>query len=90
MNKNMSRTYDSAVSYELLTYTGTAPNRVYTPSEGRFFKGLLISGAGNLQIIGTGSGDVAVTFPVTPGLYPFAGSRIIEAGTTATIAVVLY
>lgn len=86
----MSRTYDSAVSYELLTYTGTAPNRAYTPSEGRFFKGLLISTEGNLQIIGTGSDDVAVTFPVTPGLYPFAGSRIIEAGTTATIAVVLF
>ena len=90
MNKNMSRTYDSAVSYELVSYTGTSPNRVYTPSEGRFFKGLLFSTAGNLQIIGTGADDVAVTFPVTPGLYPFAGSRIIEAGTTATIAVVLF
>jgi len=84
----MSRTYDSAVSYELVTYTGNPSS--YTPSEGRFFKGLLISVAGNLQIIGTGAGDVAVTFPVTPGLYPFAGSRIIQAGTTATIAVVLF
>ena len=86
----MSRTYDSATSYELLAYTGTSPNRAYTPSEGRSFKGLLISGAGNLQIIGTGTDDAAVTFPVTPGLYSFAGNRIIEAGTTATIAVVLF
>jgi hypothetical protein len=88
MNKNMSRTYDSAVSYELVSYAGTPSS--YKPSEGRFFKGLLVSVAGNLQIIGTGAEDVAVTFPVTPGLYPFAGSRIIEAGTTATIAVVLF
>ena len=88
MNKNMSRTYDSAVSYELVTYAGTPSS--YKPSEGRFFKGLLISGAGNLEIIGTGTGDEPVTFPVTPGLYPFAGSRIIQAGTTATIAVVLF
>lgn len=86
----MSRTYDSAVSYELVTYTGTPPDRVYTPSEGRFFKGLLISGAGNLRIIGTGTGDVPITFPVTPGLYPFAGRLIAETGTTATIAVVLF
>jgi hypothetical protein len=87
MNKNMSRTYDSAVSYELLTYNDDG---AYIPSDGRSFKGLLVSTSGNLQIIGTGTDDVAVTFPVTPGLYPFAGNRIIQAGTTATISVVLF
>lgn len=84
MNKNNSRVYDSAVIYEHVVYT----DGVYAQADGKSFKGLLISVAGNLQIYGC-DGQV-ITFAVTPGLYPFAGNSIVQAGTTATIAVVLF
>lgn len=84
MSANASRVYDSAIVYELVNYV----DGVYTQANGKSFKGLLISTAGNLTI--TGTNDIAVTFPVTPGLYPFAGNSIIEATTTAEIAVVLF
>ena len=84
MNKNNSRVHDSAVSYELVNYV----DGVYAQADGKSFKGLLISGAGNLHIYGCNGEEI--TFPVTAGLYPFAGNSIIEDGTTATIAVVLF
>jgi hypothetical protein len=84
MNKNDSRVQDSAMVYEHVVYT----DGVYAQADGKSFKGLLISGSGNLQIYGCNGQDI--TFPVTPGLYPFAGNSIVEAGTTATIAVVLF
>ena len=84
MNKNNERVQDSAVVYEHVVYT----DGVYAQADGKSFKGLLISVGGNLQIYGCNGQDI--TFPVTPGLYPFAGNSIVEAGTTATIAVVLF
>jgi len=84
MNKNNDRVQDSAVVYELVNYV----DGIYAQAGGKSFKGLLISGAGNLQIYGC-NGQL-ITFPVTPGLYPFAGNSIVQAGTTATIAVVLF
>jgi hypothetical protein len=85
MNKNNSRVQDSAVSYELVVYDDDG---VYAQADGKSFKGLLISGAGDLHIYGCNGEEI--TFPVTPGLYPFAGNSIVEEGTTATIAVVLF
>jgi len=84
MSVNASRVYDSATRYEYVVYT----DGIYTQAEGKSFKGLLISTDGDLNI--TGTNDVEVTFPVTAGLYPFAGNSIIEVGTTATIAIVLF
>jgi hypothetical protein len=84
MRANSSRVYDSATSYELVSYD----DGVYAQADGKSFKGLLISSAGNLTI--TDVNDVVITFPVTPGLYPFAGNSIIENTTTAGIAVVLF
>jgi hypothetical protein len=84
MSTNYSRVYDSAVAYEQCVFT----TGVYTPSNGASFKGLLISTDGDLNI--TGTNDVEVTFPVVAGLYPFAGNSVIQIGTTATIAVVLF
>jgi len=85
MNKNNTRVQDSAVVYEHVVYNN---NGVYAQANGKSFKGLLISGAGNLHIYGCNGQEI--TFPVTPGLYPFAGNSIVQNGTTATIAVVLF
>lgn len=85
MNKNNSRVYDSVVSYELVVYNGTG---VYAQADGKSFKGLLISAAGDLNIYGCDGKEI--TFPVTPGFYLFAGNSIVQAGTTATIAVVAF
>lgn len=84
MNKNNDRVQDSAVVYEHVVYT----DGVYAQAAGKSFKGLLISVAGDLHIYGCNGQEI--TFPVTPGLYPFAGNSIIQSGTTATIAVVLF
>lgn len=84
MSVNASRVYDSAVVYEHCEFT----DGVYTQANGKSFKGLLIAEDGYLNI--TGTNDVEVTFPVVAGLYPFAGNSIIEAGTTAIIAIVLF
>lgn len=84
MNKNNSRVYDSVFAYEHVVYT----NGVYAQAGGKSFKGLLISGAGNLHIYGCDGNEI--TFPVTPGFYLFAGNSIVQNGTTATIAVVAF
>jgi hypothetical protein len=84
MSVNASRVYDSATRYESVVYT----SGVYRNAADKSFKGILISSDGNLTI--TGCDNVQITFPVTAGLYPFAGNSIIQSGTTAGIAVVLY
>jgi len=82
-----ARVFDSAMTYETPAYTNGY--HVSPRHASKFFKGLLISSDGNLKIMGCDGFEV--TFPVTVGLYPFAGMKLGTAGSSpATVAVILY
>jgi len=82
-----ARVFDSAMTYELPNYVDGF--HVSTFNSGKFFKGLLFSTDGNVKIMGCDGREV--TFAVTAGLFPFAGSRLgTAASTPATVAVILY
>jgi hypothetical protein len=81
---NNARVFDSATSYEVPSYD----NGLYVSTKNKFFKGLLIATDGDLTI--RGCDGQTVTFAVTAGLYPFAGTAIVEESTTAEISVVLF
>jgi hypothetical protein len=84
-----ARVFDSAMAYEVPAYDGTTKYHISPRHVGKFFKGLLVTTAGNVTIMGCDGNEV--TFAVPAGLHLLAGMKLQQpASGAAVISAVLY
>lgn len=86
---NNARVFNSAMAYEIPEYDPTTKYHISPRHSSKFFRGLLVTTAGDITIMGCDG--VEITFAIPVGLHLLAGMKLKQPiSGAAVISVILY